>query len=281
MFQNWRERNIKYYEKNFKLLEKGQRAQFNWASFFFGPAWFAYRKMYMWAFIFQLISFCSVLILDQLRIEIDGLEFKLIDVCVSLGLWIVVGNFANHMYYKNVQHKIKSGYNELEKYCSTSFVLGLAVFIFYGLSDIDNFTGSIGLIITLLFAVTDYAVNRFHSVDREKEPDVSAQNIHKYLRKNGSNHFWGRVLTVITCFIAIIGILCIRVKVSTVSTSVIDSKKPISIIELNKEIDEKVYKAFKSTGDPGIQKAVQNHRENMHKMVEKINDKINKTENIN
>ena len=266
MFKNWRERNIKYYERNFKLLEKGQHAQFNWAAFFLGNAWFAYRKMYGCALLFSLIDFYFYLIIDRLQTE--GLRtYEFFTTFAVLAFEITIANFANHIYYKNIKYKVKNGFNELEKYCPTSFSLGLLVFTFNTLLSPEKECMGIATIMILLLAVTDYSVNRFYSVDREKELDVSTQNIREYLNRKGPNHFWGYIMTFITYLLAIIAILSIKT-----TKSKIDHSK--DIIQTAKEINEKAFKEFEKIEDPSLQKAIQKQKSDLDKIFIRIQNKL-------
>lgn len=45
-----------YYLNAIKRLEKSGEHTWNWAAFFFGGAWMAYRKMYLYAFLYVLVT---------------------------------------------------------------------------------------------------------------------------------------------------------------------------------------------------------------------------------
>ena len=113
------QKKVDYYIPKFEMFEKNnKKVSWNWASFFFGPFWFFYRKMYLYGFMFILIGlFTSGLI--------NG---------------ILAGIFGNYLYYVHARSKIENallkskGLNIdprtlLLSYGGTSFWQAVGIFI--------------------------------------------------------------------------------------------------------------------------------------------------------
>ncbi|MBC8123615.1 MAG: DUF2628 domain-containing protein [Gemmatimonadaceae bacterium] len=79
------------YEPVWAKLESGQLA-WNWFAFFFGPFWFVYRKMYLYAFGLTSLSAIS-------GITFDALKLPVLDIILNIGLLVAVGVWANSLYY--------------------------------------------------------------------------------------------------------------------------------------------------------------------------------------
>jgi hypothetical protein len=90
-------RKYSYYEAKW-TTPKFQRSKqsWNWAAFFGGMFWFAYRKMYAYAWVMV-----GLLVIDQLGPEIfhynDSLTWP-----IFLVIWLMVGRMGNYLYKLHV-----------------------------------------------------------------------------------------------------------------------------------------------------------------------------------
>ncbi|MDR1523203.1 MAG: DUF2628 domain-containing protein [Endomicrobium sp.] len=91
-------KNSRYYLEKFEYMRQKNKATWNWAAFFFGTAWLIYRKMYMQASIYFVIS-CIIGWLMPIN-YISGM----IMLPLALGLW------GNYLYMMHVT-KQSSGYS--------------------------------------------------------------------------------------------------------------------------------------------------------------------------
>jgi hypothetical protein len=91
-----KEENNKFYEDAFNKIAAGKIITWNWAAFFFGSLWAFYRKMYCAAFF--ILVFYTTLVLNG-----------------GIIAWIVGsvagGMLYNYFYYKDLQRKVRLGYN--------------------------------------------------------------------------------------------------------------------------------------------------------------------------
>lgn len=93
-----------YLEKWDKYQFNGHFASWNWGTFFFSWAWFAYRKMYEWAILFYLLP-----IMLSLLFTILPLKTALIVVGISIFMsYIIMILFANQIYMRHVEKRISS-----------------------------------------------------------------------------------------------------------------------------------------------------------------------------
>ncbi|MGO0063457.1 DUF2628 domain-containing protein [Brevibacillus fluminis] len=81
-----------YLQKWMTSLQPEKRSGWNWVAFFFAPMWFAYRKMYLQAFIFFIVQS----IVSSITFGITGLAGA-----------IIGGLFGNAYYYKHAKQKIQ------------------------------------------------------------------------------------------------------------------------------------------------------------------------------
>lgn len=177
-FKEWKQRNLRYYENNFELLEKGEKESFNWAAFFGGPAYWAYRKMYGMAL--ALIIFNHVCIVLLLIVGKGPERFiGLFELGISLGVlffYIWLASRANAMYYSFVKKQVEKGYSGLEKFSPTA---GLLFWLVY----IDNRVTLLAVIGICAYAIADYRANPFiKKTNNRKKFEVTAKQIKRYLR---------------------------------------------------------------------------------------------------
>ncbi|GHT92779.1 hypothetical protein FACS1894122_07040 [Alphaproteobacteria bacterium] len=117
-----------YYMEEFHKIDEGKLTSWNWSAFFFGPAWFMYRKMYLASFLsFVLLN---ILILPQymevvLRTHVEDLlnDYKTYALIFSALLYAVLhGALGNVVYYKRTRSK--NNHDSPEKYQPISIILG-------------------------------------------------------------------------------------------------------------------------------------------------------------
>lgn len=80
--------NQAYYSDQYAQFKRSNKASFNWAAFFFQGWWFLYRKLYVPALIFWLVSY------------IPG---------VGLIAAVISGFIANDVYFRDAESKLAVG----------------------------------------------------------------------------------------------------------------------------------------------------------------------------
>ncbi len=105
-------KNAEFYLPRFKLFEERGRIvpTWNWAACIFWAAWFAYRKMYLWA----LVSFLGPFFLLGVALGIAAgtsdaftiVDASTIAVITLLSLYALLPAFANGLYYRHARRKI-------------------------------------------------------------------------------------------------------------------------------------------------------------------------------
>jgi hypothetical protein len=85
----------KYYLRVFytQILEK-RRVGWNWAAFFLGPIWFAYRKLYLPAVALAAVMFGFGLAGSFVSTPVAGMLLRI----AFLALLIIVGMYGNYFY---------------------------------------------------------------------------------------------------------------------------------------------------------------------------------------
>ncbi|GAB6072901.1 hypothetical protein JCM14244_12780 [Venenivibrio stagnispumantis] len=95
-------KNADYYISKWEVMEAtGSKISWNWAAFFFGMLWFAYRKMYSIAIM--IMAFLILLQIIQLKMNTPPLIVALTNIFISIGF----GMFGNYIYLDFVKNKIK------------------------------------------------------------------------------------------------------------------------------------------------------------------------------
>jgi len=90
-----------YYLSRWRDIEKSrQKANWNWAAFFFHGWWLAYRKMYYQAFIVLSIAMMDIIFRTSLGMHDFGSR------SIKYIFLIPVGLFANYLYYTHARQKI-------------------------------------------------------------------------------------------------------------------------------------------------------------------------------
>lgn len=172
-----------YYEKVFGYLEKEKTHTWNWAAFFFGSNWMAYRKMYMYSILSSLFSLLWWVVLLMLAGMLTSINNDVISVFLMfLGIPLALvpnclfGYYGNFLYYLTVKERIRDGYHLVPKYRPTSVVAFL-----FGFGGMLIVLGSDMLIKYLHFK------NNSSSSDDNRE--INEKNIHVYLQPNKSKHW--------------------------------------------------------------------------------------------
>jgi len=109
-------KNASYYIRAFRKIEEG-RTSWNWAAFFFGSYWLAYRKMLRETLIIVVIVILLNFVVGfvvGIMAGISGLDQSIADEVVGLAaipIWLILNTFlgiyGNDLYYKHVKRKIK------------------------------------------------------------------------------------------------------------------------------------------------------------------------------
>ena len=103
-------KNVEHYIPIFEKLDQNGGTSWNWCGFFFGPYWFAYRKMYGWVAI-ALIVPTLVGIAFGIAFILAGADDATVDVAARLlGLVvnIVFALVANSSYKKRIDKLVKA-----------------------------------------------------------------------------------------------------------------------------------------------------------------------------
>ena len=91
-----------YYKAKFdEMTPKKQMAGFNFGSFFFGPVWLFYRKMYVYALIYIAFMFVFGMIITIFELP------EAFDRGGSIGIAVSMGFIGNTLYKSFVEKKIK------------------------------------------------------------------------------------------------------------------------------------------------------------------------------
>lgn len=122
-----------YYMKKFSKMENSNNSiSWNWCSFIFGAAWFAYRKMYGFAAAYCIISYLTA--------AIPG-----IGLYINFLLWILSGILGNYFYKQHTEKHLQAATN-LSDYEKSNYIhkkggtsIG-AVFALYAIIFVTIFT---------------------------------------------------------------------------------------------------------------------------------------------
>lgn len=195
----------RYYTEAFELLDKSGRHTWNWAAFFFGPCWMAYRKMYLYALLVLLLAYPAVGVLATF---ISGVLCILFPICFasgafafSTGMWMffcmplivhcLYGYFGNALYYRIIRRRVSEGYHLIDQYQPTSIMASLSC-------------GILGFIIY----VSDLIVRNIYFSKQKKQEnsncEISRQNIITYLNENKNKHWisWVADVIVFICLLS-------------------------------------------------------------------------------
>lgn len=94
-------KNSDYYIQRWEEINLSKsKISWNWAGFFFGLFWFAYRKMY--SYTFGLMMFSLFLQYVQKIMNTDPIVIALTNILIS----VVIGMFGNYLYYEYIKSKI-------------------------------------------------------------------------------------------------------------------------------------------------------------------------------
>ncbi|MDO5653070.1 MAG: GYF domain-containing protein [Brachymonas sp.] len=99
--------NYGFYASKWAEAERNNAAiSWNWAAFFLGPLWMAYRKMYVYCAVFVAITFVTTSAGLLMRVPIATLEswYRFAGPAVSM----LFGLFSNHLYKAHALRKINN-----------------------------------------------------------------------------------------------------------------------------------------------------------------------------
>lgn len=195
------QKNTEYYKRAFRLNAQENISIFNYTACFFPALWLVYRKMYMFAVLWQIAS---------IFFQSFGLQ-----IIVMIGM-VVFGRFGNRWYFREIRFRIAKGYLKMEDYNPIS-PLSCAILICFDLLAIlcllyfavdfillypndfasDSFSmprfllksvyiGSIVLLVLIFWAI-DY--KKFHSRETNVSTGVdslemSEESVNQYLDKS-------------------------------------------------------------------------------------------------
>lgn len=177
------------YVKAFKRLDETGKHTWNWAAFFFGELWMAYRKMYLYTFFVSVIDLIFSLCVSfyvygnfssfyLLRNDHPNLFFSII-LCYWLISGVFTGYFGNALYYRTIKKKIKKGYHLLDKYSPTS---------------IPSIIG------WLFICLADWMSRKFQ-LKTEVKSEVNEETIRAYLNPNKKDHIVNKIANVLAWFV--------------------------------------------------------------------------------
>lgn len=85
--------NYAYYERRWAAMARsGKLFSFNWPAFWLGFAWFAYRKMYLYAFLYVLFLVVESAIEIYLNVPDRA------GLAITLAIGVATGGYANYVY---------------------------------------------------------------------------------------------------------------------------------------------------------------------------------------
>lgn len=92
-------KNKEFYNQKWKKSKNPQTSSsWNWPAFFFGPLWLAYRKMYLFSFLYMF----AYLIVDWLIVS------ELFGYGLSFVTMVLFGLFGNAVYYRHAKKAVQS-----------------------------------------------------------------------------------------------------------------------------------------------------------------------------
>ncbi len=100
LFEVYFQKSKVYYTEKLQRFNNGEKYTFNVTAFFFGIAWFLYRKMYV-----EAVAIFGILILetvfDELFINQYGTQttVKLVSLIINIITAGLVGGMANYLYF--------------------------------------------------------------------------------------------------------------------------------------------------------------------------------------
>lgn len=107
MVRRFVEKRSDYYINRFKRY--GDKRNFNWAAFFFGPIWFAYRLMWKESLLVLAIQ-SAVLCLSSLPVFLvmlyTGINCAVLGMLVMVIETVIIGNYGNPVYWKSLKRKM-------------------------------------------------------------------------------------------------------------------------------------------------------------------------------
>ncbi|MGL4641623.1 MAG: DUF2628 domain-containing protein [Cetobacterium sp.] len=116
----------KYYLETWR----SDKIKFNFAAFLFEALWFAYRKMYDWAFVLLTINISINLLTFLVLIKT---KFYMGGMLLTLVIRIFLGFKANDIYYNRAKKILeKCEFEPEDKDCGTS-LLGVSLIVFLGI----------------------------------------------------------------------------------------------------------------------------------------------------
>lgn len=180
-----------YYERAFARLKETGKHTWNWAAFFFGSGWMAYRKMYLYSLFFSIATKFFIYCIHSLfSFSIYGkfLSLRLlqddhpyiwlsVEICSCIIVNTFVGYFGNALYYNTIRNKIKKGYHLLYKYSPVS----IPSFLWWPF---------------ICFA--DW-ISRKSQLRTKVESEVNEETVQAYLNPNREDHLANKIANVLAC----------------------------------------------------------------------------------
>lgn len=184
---NFNKRNEEYYIEAFRKLDEGIDS-WNWAGFFLGCSFLAYRKAYWSALLITTIEIVLAFFVTIALIvfsDINDIWWSTIAILVCFDLFsrCFVGYFGNRIYYRSLKKKVRSGYH-----VTSNFYPVASTFIFVGIfENLSSDVVFLNFILIPLFWFFDYASKyvyfRTHTVS-EEDITLTEKNICNYLGFN-------------------------------------------------------------------------------------------------
>ena len=168
--------NEQYYIDAFERLDAVGKNTWNWAAFFLGPCWMAYRKMYAYSFLALMFDFF-----------VPYLGFSFI-------VNILLGIFGNALYYRVVKNRIVNGYHLIENFQPVSIMSGLFA----------------GAFVFIPFLADEFLRRKHFQKNMSKDGDqavsnfeISSENIGAYLYEFRKKHIasWIADAVIAICFV--------------------------------------------------------------------------------
>jgi hypothetical protein len=107
LFGTYFQTSQRFYLDKLERYRNGEKYVFNVYAFFFGIAWFIYRKMYLEALIIFLILIAEGL-LEGLLMQGSNYNInKMFDIATSIIMGAITGYIANHLYFCKAEKVIE------------------------------------------------------------------------------------------------------------------------------------------------------------------------------
>ena len=228
-YNEFKLRNINYYKEAFQKSS----FTFNWAACIFEQNWMIYRRMWLSALAYYIIS-------GILGYGINSLypNFECRNLLVCLVLMPITGFFGNSIYKAELKWKIKQGYHLSKDFNPTSLRSSISIILIAKVANVimaavsgfsgENFKSTVILPLLINLVIFGTAFCYEHHTYKNAEVEPKTENINQYLEKEGDDMSiiaaigYYVLLALIIQFVAITSMRMIAKKITAQLTAIAD-----------------------------------------------------------